>query len=129
MYAVSEGPVRGWSSPLIVATGIVGAAMLAVLVVVELRITEPMLDLRLLHDRLFRTSSVVIFLAMCSFFGLLYTVTLFYQDGLGLSALQSGAGHLPRGHRGDDRGPGLDPGSTPATGPGGSSSADWSPSP
>ena len=95
MYAVSEGPIRGWSSPIIVATGLVGVVMLAVLVPVELRMAEPMLDLRLLKDRLFRTSSVVIFLGMCSFFGLLYTVTLFYQDGLGLSALQSGLATFP----------------------------------
>jgi EmrB/QacA subfamily drug resistance transporter len=95
MYAVSEGPERGWASPVIVITGLVGVLMLAVLVPLELRRPEPMLDMRLLKDRLFRTTSIVVFLMMCSFFGLLFTVVLFYQDGLGLSALQSGLSTFP----------------------------------
>jgi EmrB/QacA subfamily drug resistance transporter len=95
MYSVSEGPDKGWGSPAIVATGLGGAILLALLVYVELRRPEPMLDFRLYADRLFRTLSTVIFLAMCSFFGLLFTVTLFYQDGLGLSALASGLSTFP----------------------------------
>ena len=95
MYAVSEGPERGWGSPVIVTTGLGGAITLVVLVLVERRISQPMLDFRLYADRLFRTLSGVIFLAMVSFFGLLFAVTLYYQDGLGLSALGSGLSTFP----------------------------------
>ena len=52
MYAISEGPFRGWGSPLIVGTALAGSALLAGMVVVELRTPEPMVDLRLFADRL-----------------------------------------------------------------------------
>lgn len=95
MYSVSEGPQHGWSNPLIVATGIIAVLLLGILVAVELRVREPMLDLRLLHDRLFRVACIVIFLAMAGFLALLYMVSLFYQDGLGLTALMSGLSTFP----------------------------------
>jgi EmrB/QacA subfamily drug resistance transporter len=95
MYAVSEGAFRGWGSPLIVGTGLVGAALLAVMVVVELRKREPMVDLRLFGDRLFRTTTLVFFVAVSGFLGTLFVVSLFFQDGLGASPLRSGLSTFP----------------------------------
>lgn len=95
MYAVSEGPSRGWSSPLIMATGVVGAILLGVLVFHELHVREPLLNFHLLRDRLYGTSCVVIFLAMASFLGTIYAVSLYFQDGLGLSALSAGLSIFP----------------------------------
>jgi EmrB/QacA subfamily drug resistance transporter len=95
MYAVSEGPSRGWSAPLVVALGVTGVALLTALVVVELRKREPMIDLRLMTNRLFRVMNSVMFVATMAFLGVLYLVALFFQDGLGLSALQSGLSTFP----------------------------------
>jgi Na+/melibiose symporter-like transporter len=95
MYAVSEGAFRGWGSPLIVGTGLVGAALLVVMVVVELRKREPMVDLRLYGDRLFRTTTLVFFVAVSGFLGTLFVVALFFQDGLGASPLLSGLSTFP----------------------------------
>jgi EmrB/QacA subfamily drug resistance transporter len=90
MYGVSEGPPRGWSDPLVIAASCCGAAGLVLLVVVELRKAHPMLDFRLYADRLFRSTLCAITLMSISFFGVVYMVALFYQYGLGYSALQSG---------------------------------------
>ncbi|MGH9109393.1 MAG: MDR family MFS transporter [Acidimicrobiales bacterium] len=95
MYGVSEGPLKGWASGQIVVTCAIGAAMLVALVFVELRRHEPLLDLRLLRDRLFSVSNGVMFLASIAFIGTIYMVSLFYQDGLGLSALASGLSTFP----------------------------------
>jgi EmrB/QacA subfamily drug resistance transporter len=95
MYAVSEGPAKGWASPGIAIPGIVGAVLVAALVVLELRTAEPLLDIRLLKDRLFRSTSLVLFLGMAAFLGSLYLVALFYQDGLGTSALVAGLSTFP----------------------------------
>jgi EmrB/QacA subfamily drug resistance transporter len=95
MYAVSEGPFRGWGSPLIVGTGLVGSVLLAVMVVVELRLRQPMVDLRLFGDRLFRTTTLVFFVGVSAFLGTLFVVALFFQDGLGASPLQSGLSTFP----------------------------------
>jgi EmrB/QacA subfamily drug resistance transporter len=57
LYTLSIGPEQGWLSPITVTTGILGVAALVALVVVELRIDQPMLVFRLLRDRLFRRST------------------------------------------------------------------------
>jgi EmrB/QacA subfamily drug resistance transporter len=95
MFGISEGPDRGWGSPLIVASLAVGAALIAALVVVQLHSKEPLLRLRLFADRLFRSTNAVMFLATSAFLGGLYIVALFFQDGLGLSALNSGLSTFP----------------------------------
>jgi EmrB/QacA subfamily drug resistance transporter len=95
MYGVSEGPIRGWGSPLVEGLVVVGLILLAAMVIVELRTDEPMIDLRLLGDRMFRVSNQLVEVTMIAFFGVLFVVPLYYQDGRGLSALQSGLSTFP----------------------------------
>jgi EmrB/QacA subfamily drug resistance transporter len=95
MYAVTEGPTHGWSSPRIVILGLVGVALLAEFARYELRHPQPMIDLRLIGNRLFRTTTSVLFIGMAAFLGTLYLVALFFQDGLGMTALQSGLSTFP----------------------------------
>ena len=95
MYGMSEGPVKGWSSDIVLAALAVGAVLLAVMVVVELRKRLPLIDLRLLGNRLFRSCNGVMFLASAVFIGTLYAVSLFFQDGRGLSALAAGLSTFP----------------------------------
>jgi MFS family permease len=65
------------------------------MVVVELRTAEPIVALRLLGNRLFRSSSGVMLLASIAFLGTLYVISLYYQDGRGLSPLASGLSTFP----------------------------------
>jgi len=95
MYGVSEGPIRHWSSGIVHATIAAGAVLLAALVITELRKRQPLIDLRLLGNRLFRSANGVMLLASASFIGTLYVVSLFFQDGRGLSALGSGLSTFP----------------------------------
>jgi EmrB/QacA subfamily drug resistance transporter len=95
MYGVSEGPLLGWSSPNVVGTSVAGAVLLVAMVLVELRMTRPMVDLRLLTGRLFRSANGVMFLGTAGFLGTLYLIPLYFQDARGLSALQSGLSTFP----------------------------------
>ena len=95
MYGVSEGPLKSWSSTDVIASCVTGAVLLGIFVVVELRTTRPMVDLRLLSGRLFRSTNVVMFLAAAAFLGMLYLIPLYFQDARGLSALQSGLSTFP----------------------------------
>ncbi len=95
MYGVSEGPLDSWSSPVVVISCLVGAALLAVFVFTELRTPRPLVDLHLLKGRLFRSTNAVMFLAAAAFLGTLYLVPLYFQDARGLSALQSGLSTFP----------------------------------
>lgn len=95
MYGVSEGPIRHWSSGIVQATIAAGVILLLVLVLTELRKRQPLIDLRLLGNRLFRSTNGVMILASASFIGTLYVVSLFFQDGRGMSALDAGLSTFP----------------------------------
>jgi EmrB/QacA subfamily drug resistance transporter len=95
MYGVSEGSERGWGSPAIVASLTVGAILLAALLWQQLRVKQPLLNLRLFSNRLFRSATAVTFVLTAAFLGVLYVVALFFQEGLGMSALASGLSTFP----------------------------------
>ena len=95
MYGFSEGPIKGWGSTQVLATIAAGLALLVVMVRVELRAKDPIIALRLMDNRLFRSANAVMVLASIGFLGVLYAISLYYQDGRGLSALGSGLSTFP----------------------------------
>jgi len=95
MYALSEGSSLGWGSARILVTGVGGLVLLTALVIVELRIAEPMLNLRLYTDRLFRTINVASILSTGGFMGVLFLVPLYLQAAHGFSALHAGLFTFP----------------------------------
>jgi EmrB/QacA subfamily drug resistance transporter len=95
MYGLSEGPFKGWGSADIVATLAAGVVLLVSTVLVELRRDDPLVDLSLFRDDLFRNANIVMGLGAVAFLGVLFLAALFFQDGLGQSALQSGLSTFP----------------------------------
>jgi EmrB/QacA subfamily drug resistance transporter len=95
MYGVSVGPIDHWSSTSVVVSCIVGAALLGAFTVAELRTRQPLVDLRLLSERLFRSTNVIMFLAAAAFLGMLYLIPLYFQDARGMTPLQSGLSTFP----------------------------------
>ncbi len=95
MYGVSEGPFKGWGQPVIFSSIAVGAVLLVAMVVVELKSAAPLIDIRLFRNGLFRNANIVMGLGSVAFLGVLFIVALFFQDGLGQSALQSGLSTFP----------------------------------
>jgi EmrB/QacA subfamily drug resistance transporter len=95
MYGLSEGPDLGWGTVPVLATIATGLLLLVAMVVVELRTRAPMVDLRLMTDRLFRACNGVIVLTSISFLGTLYVISLYFQDGRGLSPLAAGLSTFP----------------------------------
>ena len=95
MFALSEGPQRGWTNPLIMACGLAGIALLAIFVVVELRARHPMVQLRLLGNRLFRSTMTVSMCGSAGFIGALFLLPLFLQEARGASPLEAGLATMP----------------------------------
>jgi EmrB/QacA subfamily drug resistance transporter len=95
MYALSEGPSHGWGTARIVGSGLLGVAILAIFVWHELRIPEPMVQLRLLGNRLFRSTMIVSMFGTACFTGVLFVVPLFLQEARGASPLESGLTTFP----------------------------------
>lgn len=95
MFSLSEGPQKGWLSPLILFCGLVGLALLSLFVVVELRTRQPMVQLRLLSNRLFRAVIRVSIFGSAGFLGALFLLPLFLQEVRGESALTAGLTTMP----------------------------------
>lgn len=95
MYALLEGPDAGWSSPAIYVPGLLSVVLLVFFVVHELRTPSPMVDLRLLGNRLFLAINRVAFFGTAGFLGMLFVVPLFLQVVRGESPLAAGLTVMP----------------------------------
>ncbi len=96
LYALSRGPADGWTSWPVLASGIPGIACFVLLVIVELRLAQPMLDLRLFRDRMFRNANIVFFASSASLVGVLFLLPLFLQNLRNFSAIDTGLILLPQ---------------------------------
>ena len=95
VYAIIEGPGRGWSSPLIIACFSVAAMACAVFVAYERRRSEPLLDMRFFRSAPFSGATMIAVSAFAALGGFLLLNTLYLQDVRGLSALHAGLYMLP----------------------------------
>src|SRR4051794_34766414 len=71
LFALSQGPEKGWRSPEVALTGLVGIVLFALLIRIETRTPEPLLALRLFRDRMFRSANIVLTLTYGSFIGVI----------------------------------------------------------
>jgi EmrB/QacA subfamily drug resistance transporter len=94
LYALIEAPSKGLS-PVVLITGIAGLVLLTFFVLLELKIEQPMLFLRLLAEDNFKKMCMISFLASGGLLGMLYVFPLMYQGALGASALESGTVLFP----------------------------------
>jgi EmrB/QacA subfamily drug resistance transporter len=96
VFALSEGPRSGWGSTLVLGAGTAGALAFVVMVWWELRIPHPMLDLRLLQERMFRNTNIVGVFSQAGFLGLIFLMPLYLQNLRGFDALDSGLATFPQ---------------------------------
>jgi EmrB/QacA subfamily drug resistance transporter len=95
VYALIRGNDDGWGSTKIVALLAVGALLLATFVAVEHRRDQPMLDLRLFRIPTFTGAQIVAFSIHASIFSMFLYLTLYMQNILGYSPLETGVRFLP----------------------------------
>lgn len=95
VFALVRGNAEGWGSGVIVGSFALAAVMLAAFLVIEARITHPMLDLRLFRKRSFTGAQIAAFGLSSSMFAMFLYLTLYIQNGLGFSPLEAGLRFLP----------------------------------
>ncbi|HEX8105841.1 MAG TPA: MFS transporter [Solirubrobacteraceae bacterium] len=95
IFALIRGNTEGWGSTLIVALLAGAVLLLAAFVVAERRTAAPMLDLSLFRKPAFVGASVAAFVLSASMFSMFLYLTLYVQNVLGYSALESGLRFLP----------------------------------
>ncbi len=88
---LDEGQRKDWfASNFIIFFAIVAAVALVMAVVHELQKKHPIVDLRLLHERTFAVSAVMLFVLGFVLYGSLALLPIFLQTLLGYTALLSG---------------------------------------
>ncbi|HDR7282077.1 MULTISPECIES: MDR family MFS transporter [Bacillus cereus group] len=95
IYALSQGPSRGWISTEVISTGIAGIVFITLFIIVELKVKQPMLDLNLLKEPVFRKMSLISLFSSAGLLGMLFVFPLMYQNVIGVSALESGLTTFP----------------------------------
>lgn len=95
VYALIEGPVRGFGAPTILAAGIAGAVLLVAFVAIERRSPAPMMPLSLFRSRRFTGANLTTFTVYAALGAGFFFVSLQLQTVLGYSALEAGAASLP----------------------------------
>jgi EmrB/QacA subfamily drug resistance transporter len=93
--ALIEGPTRGWSSPLVVASLAVGMVGGAAFMVTEYRSSSPMLPLGLFRNRQFAVTNAVTFVVYAGLGGVLFLLPVVLQVVDHYSPLESGVALLP----------------------------------
>jgi EmrB/QacA subfamily drug resistance transporter len=95
VLALLRGNEQGWGSPAIIAELSGAAVLLALFAFVEQRVKEPMLPLRFFRNRGFAATQAGTVAISASFFAVFIYTTLYLQNVLGLSAIETGLVYMP----------------------------------
>jgi len=87
LFAVSEGVTLGWTSPVILGSLALAILTLAYFVWHELKVADPLLELRLFKNRNFLMTNLIVSLLFFSFAGINYLLPFYlqYVKGYGVS--------------------------------------------
>ena len=94
-YGLIEANTYGWTSARIVGAFALAAVSLLAFVQLERRQTAPMLPLELFRNRTYTGANLAMFLVALAMFGVFFFVSLYMQNILGYSPVQTGAAFLP----------------------------------
>ncbi|MCR5978362.1 DHA2 family efflux MFS transporter permease subunit [Gordonia jinghuaiqii] len=94
IFALIEGPSRGWAAGTVVA-GVAGVTALVGFVLIESRVRAPLLPLRLFRSSQFTGANLTTLLVYAALGGALFLLALQLQQSLGYSAFEAGAAMFP----------------------------------
>jgi EmrB/QacA subfamily drug resistance transporter len=95
VYAIIEGPERGWTDSVTLGAFAIAVVLLTAFVVWELRREQPLLDPRLFGLRGFGAGTVSIAVQFLAFFGFIFVILQYVQFVLGYSPLGAGVALAP----------------------------------
>ena len=87
---LSFGQEWGWNSPLLVGTLVVSVLAIAVLVIVEQRVTNPIIDFSLLRRRVFLSANVSLVLSFLALFAVSFMLPFYLEELHGYSTAEAG---------------------------------------
>ncbi len=94
-YALIEANTYGWDSARILGAFVVAGVSLLAFVLLERYQRAPMLPLELFRSGTYTGANLVVLLVALAMFGVFFFLSLYMQNVLGYSAIQTGAAFLP----------------------------------
>ena len=94
VYALTRATTDGWSAPATIALLAASAVLLALFTTLEARSPWPLLPLRLFRQRTLAAANVSMAIVGAVAFSEFFLLTLYLQDVLGYSAVQSGVAFI-----------------------------------
>lgn len=95
VYGFSSAETDGWSDPVTIASLVAGVVLVALFVLVESRVSHPLLPLRIVRDRDRGGALTAIGLVGVAMFGIFLFLTYYLTQTLGFSSLETGLSFLP----------------------------------
>jgi len=95
VYGLGEAATVGWSSPRVVGPLVLSVVLLTLFIVVQTRVSSPLLPLRILANRNRAGSFLTIILAVLGMYGTFLFLTYLLQTVDGYSPLKTGVAFLP----------------------------------
>jgi EmrB/QacA subfamily drug resistance transporter len=95
IYAVSEAPKNGWVSISTLGTAGLGAVLFGAFVAAERRASTPLVPLPILYRRAVAAPNLAVVLKSMVGAAQLYVLTLYFQDALGRTPLETGLLFIP----------------------------------
>jgi predicted MFS family arabinose efflux permease len=95
VYGLAHAETDGWGDPTTVAFLVASAVLLAAFVVIELRVSDPLLPLRVVADRNRGASYLAIGMLFAGMFAVFLFLTFYLQRTKGMSALETGFAFMP----------------------------------
>ena len=89
------GTTYPWTSPTILAMYAVGAVLLALFVVIELRVSEPLIPLHMFRNSVFTFANLGSFCVAIAMFGAIFYIPVYAQGVHGVGATESGLITMP----------------------------------
>ena len=94
-YALIEANTHGWTSPRILGAFAVAGVSIVAFILLERYQRAPMLPLELFRSPTYAGANLVMLLVALAMFGVFFFLSLYMQNVLGYSAVQTGAAFLP----------------------------------
>ena len=95
LFGIIEGPERGWTSPIVLATFAITAVVAVAFVRWERVAPHPMLPVSYFRDRRFSVGSATVTVSFFVMFGFFFLFSLYLQFARGYSPLDAGLATLP----------------------------------
>jgi EmrB/QacA subfamily drug resistance transporter len=94
VYALTRSTQIGWSAPETIICLIASAVLMIVFFVIESRSRSPLVPLRIFKRRTLTAANTIGFLLGTMVFGMFFLLSLYMQDVLGFSAIDTGIDYL-----------------------------------